>query len=70
MDIKKLNEKLDLILNEISDETKQSYLAKRQAQLDKAQAKLNRAKQMVAKSDKRQLSNIPDKTDLETAKKY
>lgn len=69
MDIKKLNEELDLILNEISDETKQSYLAKRQAQLDKAQAKMNRAKQMVAKSDKRQISNIPDKTDLETAKK-
>lgn len=62
---KKLNEQLQKFLegnlNELSYETKKSYLAKRQAQLDKAQANMNRAQRLVrdteyTKQGKRKLS--------------
>ena len=47
MDIKKLNEELEkYILNELSDKTKQAYIAGRQAQVDAALAELNKAKVM------------------------
>ena len=67
MTIKKLNEQIEKLL-EISDETKKSYLGKRQAQADKAQKNLEKAKKIVAKSDKRQISNLPQQTTLENAK--
>lgn len=69
MNIKKLNEELEkFIVNEISDNLKQSYLAGRQAQADKALAKLNKAKQVIKKSDERQLKNLSKETDEQNAK--
>ena len=68
MNVKKLNEKLSKLL-EISDETKKSYLDKRQAQVNKAQKNLEKAKKSVAKSDQRQISNLPQRTSLENAEK-
>lgn len=68
MNLQKLNEKLSKLL-EISDETKKSYLDKRQAQADKAQKNLEKAKKSVAKSDERQISNLPQRTSLENAEK-
>ena len=52
MNIKKLNEELfnalnEDVINEISYETKKSYLAKRQAQFDAMQDRLNKAKRLV-----------------------
>jgi hypothetical protein len=67
MNFKKLNEELQKLL-EISYETKQSYLSKRQAQVNKAQKNLEKAKSAIAKSDKRQISNLPQQTTLENAK--
>lgn len=67
MNTKKLNEQIEKLL-EISDETKKSYLDKRQSQADKAQTNLQRAKSAIAKSDKRQISNLPEQTSLENAK--
>lgn len=69
-------------IHEISDETKASYLAKRQAQVKSAEdkyldaqsdlemqkAKLNRAGKMLNKADLRQIEKFPDKTDLDTAR--
>ena len=69
MNINKLNEELGKLLHEVSDETKKSYLDKRQAQLDKAQKNLEKAKKFVAKSDERQISNLPQRTSLENAKR-
>ena len=63
---KKLNEDLEQML-EISDETKASYLAKRQAQLDDAQKRMEKARQAVQKSDKRQINALPNGIDKETA---
>ena len=63
---KKLNEDLEQML-EISDETKASYLAKRQAQLDAAQKRMEKARQAVQKSDKRQVNALPKGIDKETA---
>lgn len=67
MNLRKLNEQIEKLL-EISDETKKSYLDKRQAQADKAQKNLEKAKKSIAKSDKRQISNLPQQTTLENAK--
>ena len=67
MSYRKLNEKLSKLINEVSDTTKQSLLRKRQAQVNKAQKSLERAKGAVAKSDQRQISNLPQKTTLENA---
>lgn len=68
MNIKKLNEELEkYVINEISDKLKASYLAGRQAQLDKAQKAMERAKMQVKKSDARQIANLPQGIDKETA---
>lgn len=71
MNFKELNEEirqlLETSLNEISDETKRSYLAKRQAQLDKAKAAMDKARQSVRKSDRRQVAALPQGIDKETA---
>jgi hypothetical protein len=66
MDIKKLNGEIEKLL-EISDETKQSYLAKRQAQLDLAQKRMEKAQKSVAASNKRQVKMLPSGIDKETA---
>ena len=66
MNIKKLNEEIEKFL-EISDQTKQSYLAKRQAQLDLAQKRMEKAQKAVASSDKRQVKMLPSGIDKETA---
>lgn len=48
MDIKKLNEELEnFIINELSYETKKSYLAKKQAQLDNAKRAMEKAQRLV-----------------------
>lgn len=48
MNFKKLNERLEkYVINELSFETKKSYLAKKQDKLDKAQAELEKAKRLV-----------------------
>ena len=68
MNLRKLNEQIEKLL-EISDETKKSYLDKRQAQADKANKNLQKAKSAIAKSDERQISNLPQRTSLENAEK-
>lgn len=65
----KISEEVQKIINELSDDTKASYLAKRQAQFDKAQKALNKAKTSIKKSDDRQISTMPEETDKETATK-
>ena len=68
MDFKKLNEELQkFICNEISVETRASYLAKRQQQADKANARLDKAKQLVKNSEQRDLKNLPKETDKQNA---
>ena len=68
MNFKELNEEirqlLEISLNEISDETKRSYLAKRQAQLDKAKTAMDKARQSVRKSDRRQVAALPQGIDM------
>ena len=69
MDIKKLNEQLEkYAVNEISDNLKASYFSKVKANADKANARVKNAMQSIAKSDARQISNLPQGTDKETAK--
>lgn len=55
-----LTERLNQLLqiDEISDETKASYLQKRQAQLDKAQRAMEKARVAVKKSDQRQINAL------------
>lgn len=68
MDFRKLNEELEtFIINELSDKTKQAYLAGRQAQLDKAQKAMEKARAQVKKSDARQIATLPQGIDKETA---
>ena len=67
MHIERLNEELKKIINELSDDTKASYLAGRQAQLDKAKKAMDKANAMVKKSDARQIANLPTGIDEKTA---
>ena len=68
-ELRKFNEELDRIINEISDTTKRSYLAGRKAQADKAQKALDKARQSVKKSNTRQVNSLPAKTSKENAEK-
>lgn len=68
MNIRELNEALEkYIVNEVSDNLKTSYLSGVQAQYDKAKKRLEKAKKLVNKSDNRQISNLPQGIDKETA---
>ena len=68
INFRKLNESLRYALNELSDDTKQSYLSKRQAQLNKAQTNVDKAKAMIKKSDRRTINNLPNETTKDNAK--
>ena len=64
MNIKKLNEELTKVLNEISDETIQSYIAGREAQIDKARQEVDTAYELEQQARENRLSKEGIKNKL------